>query len=121
MKNHIIVLISVVVGFGANACEEEKTIDRPNVIIVMTDDQGYGELSCHGNPVLKTPNLDQLTRQRLNGTRKSGYWLLDVAEAGEYDFELRRWPREIDTPLMDESATGGAALPISTPSKPHII
>ena len=37
----------------------------PNVIIVMTDDQGYGELSCHGNPVLKTPNLDKLHSQSL--------------------------------------------------------
>ena len=31
---------------------------KPNVIIVMTDDQGYGDLSCHGNPILKTPNLE---------------------------------------------------------------
>ena len=34
--------------------------EKPNVILVITDDQGYGELSCHGNPVLKTPALDQL-------------------------------------------------------------
>lgn len=33
---------------------------RPNVLIVITDDQGYGDLSCHGNPALKTPNLDRL-------------------------------------------------------------
>ncbi len=32
----------------------------PNVIVVITDDQGYGELSAHGNPVLKTPCLDRL-------------------------------------------------------------
>ncbi len=32
----------------------------PNVVLVMTDDQGYGDLACHGNPVLHTPNLDAL-------------------------------------------------------------
>ncbi len=33
---------------------------RPNVIVVLSDDQGYGDFSCHGNPVLRTPNLDRL-------------------------------------------------------------
>jgi len=34
--------------------------DKPNVILIMTDDQGYGDLSCHGHPVLKTPAMDAL-------------------------------------------------------------
>jgi arylsulfatase A-like enzyme len=33
---------------------------RPNVIVIMSDDQGYGDMSCHGNPILKTPNIDAL-------------------------------------------------------------
>jgi arylsulfatase A-like enzyme len=41
---------------------------RPNVIILLTDDQGYGDLSCHGNPVLKTPNLDRLHGQSVRLT-----------------------------------------------------
>ena len=34
--------------------------DRPNVVFVITDDQGYGDISAHGNPILKTPALDIL-------------------------------------------------------------
>jgi arylsulfatase A-like enzyme len=33
---------------------------KPNVIVILSDDQGYGDFSRHGNPVLKTPNLDRL-------------------------------------------------------------
>lgn len=31
---------------------------QPNVVFILTDDQGYGELGCHGNDVIKTPNID---------------------------------------------------------------
>ena len=41
---------------------------KPNVIIVLTDDQGYGDFSCHGNPVLKTPNLDKLHDESIRFT-----------------------------------------------------
>jgi arylsulfatase len=39
--------------------------NKPNVIIIMTDDQGYGELSYYGNPILKTPQLDKLAEQSI--------------------------------------------------------
>ncbi|NBP89405.1 MAG: N-acetylgalactosamine 6-sulfate sulfatase (GALNS), partial [Planctomycetia bacterium] len=41
---------------------------QPNVILIMTDDQGYGDLSCHGNPVLKTPQLDELFHESVRLT-----------------------------------------------------
>ena len=45
-----------------------ETAKRPNVVLVMSDDHGYGDLSCHGNPVLKTPCLDELYRQSVRLT-----------------------------------------------------
>lgn len=41
---------------------------NPNVIIILTDDQGYGDLSLHNNPLLKTPELDKLAKQSVRFT-----------------------------------------------------
>ena len=41
----------------------------PNIVLIYTDDQGYGDLSCHGNPVLQTPNFDRLHRDNAAHTR----------------------------------------------------
>ena len=36
---------------------------RPNVLLIMTDDQGFGDLGVQGNPKIKTPHLDAFTRE----------------------------------------------------------
>ena len=41
---------------------------KPNVVLVMTDDQGYGDLGCHGNDLMATPNLDSLHAQSVRFT-----------------------------------------------------
>jgi len=42
--------------------------DRPNVVLIITDDQGYGDIAAHGNPVIETPNLDQLHEESVRFT-----------------------------------------------------
>ncbi len=42
--------------------------NRPNVVIVITDDQGYGDLGCHGNPIISTPNIDRLHSESVRFT-----------------------------------------------------
>ena len=58
MKNLIELLVAMVMVVGCVLPLDGN--DRPNVVLFMTDDQGYGDLGCHGNPVLKTPHLDRL-------------------------------------------------------------
>ena len=54
-------LLLAVVMFGALAIVMgAEPTQRPNILFILTDDQGYGDISCHGNPILKTPQMDRL-------------------------------------------------------------
>ncbi len=52
-------LIVAAPGQVLRAAEGEST-RRPNVLIVLVDDAGYGDFACHGHPFSKTPNIDRL-------------------------------------------------------------
>lgn len=46
----------------------QAKVTPPNVVLVITDDQGYGDISAHGNPILKTPAIDALHAESLRLT-----------------------------------------------------
>ncbi|WP_298494033.1 arylsulfatase [uncultured Algibacter sp.] len=46
---------------------------RPNIIIMMTDDQGYGDIGAHGNPYLKTPHIETIGEQGIEMTHFFSY------------------------------------------------
>ena len=46
--------------------------EKPNVIFILTDDQGWGDLSCAGHPYMRTPNLDRLAKE---GTRFTQFYV----------------------------------------------
>ena len=50
---------------GCSTVSQEK----PNILFIITDDQGYGDLSIHGNPNLETPNIDGIGRQAVRFDR----------------------------------------------------
>ena len=58
-------LIRPICFFAALILATAALAKQPNIIIVMTDDQGYLELSVNGNPILKTPHLDHLHSESL--------------------------------------------------------
>ena len=58
----LVLLVMVQVSFAQS---QEKILknSRPNIIFVMTDDQGMGDFSCMGNQVVKTPNIDEFYKK----------------------------------------------------------
>ncbi len=61
-------LLFATIAFSNLFLPSSLAAEKPNVVIVITDDQGYGDLSCHGNTVLRTPNLDALHDESLRLT-----------------------------------------------------
>src|SRR3712207_919238 len=47
-------------GAAASACLPAQPARRPNIIVIVTDDQGVGDVGCYGYPEARTPNLDRL-------------------------------------------------------------
>ncbi|TWU39605.1 sulfatase family protein [Novipirellula artificiosorum] len=47
---------------------ELKAADRPNIVVVLCDDLGYGDLECYGHPQIKTPHLNQLAKEGIRFT-----------------------------------------------------
>jgi len=72
----LLLLVTATSAFAAGAT------DKPNVILVMTDDQGYGDLGCHGNRIIKTPNLDRLYKESVRLTDFHVFPLCTPTRAG---------------------------------------
>jgi len=54
--------------FAYFTCNAQPKTEKPNVIFILTDDQGYGDMGCHGNPWIKTPHLDELHSESIRFT-----------------------------------------------------
>lgn len=61
-------MLLVSVTFSTMPVQAAESRRPPNIVFIITDDQGYGDLSCHGNPILQTPNLDRLHHEGVRFT-----------------------------------------------------
>jgi len=60
MKSFKTGLIVIILGLTISSCSKQD--HPPNIIIILTDDQGWGDIASHGNPDIDTPNLDELAK-----------------------------------------------------------
>tara|TARA_B110000444_G_C18822612_1_gene588554 strand:+ start:573 stop:2000 length:1428 start_codon:yes stop_codon:yes gene_type:complete len=71
MNNNFKSLIFLLFFFLFSSCENMSKTELPNIILLMTDDQGWGQTGYYNHPVLKTPNLDEMAK---NGLRLDRFY-----------------------------------------------
>ncbi len=59
-KSTVVLTLFVAWLAGCSSSEPEAPARPPNIILLMTDDQGYGDIGAHGNTMIHTPNIDKL-------------------------------------------------------------
>lgn len=87
---------------------------RPNVILMMTDDQGYGDFGVHGNDVIRTPNLDAMAARSAS---MSNFYVSPVCSptraslmTGRYNFRTRCIDTWLGRSMMDPDEVTVAEL-----------
>ena len=65
----IVMIGWILINGSLQSCSSPEPKDvKPNIILIMADDLGYGDLSCYGNPLVKTPHLDRLAAEGVRFT-----------------------------------------------------
>ena len=93
--------------FACGCMAEANAHDKPNIIVIMADDLGFGDLSCYGATSLETPNIDQLAEEGCRFT--SGYCSASTCTPTRYSL------------LTGTYAFRGERTGIAPPNSPAII
>jgi arylsulfatase A len=83
----------------------------PNVVVILADDLGYGDLSSFGNPKIKTPNLDQLGAEGIRFT--SFYVPVPICAPSRAGLMTGRWPYRTGIPWNPPDKLNGDEITIA--------
>ena len=70
MRTLVLALFAITCA-AQTAWAQAQAQDRPNVVLIITDDVGYGDIGSYGAPDIKTPNIDSLAK---HGTRLTDFY-----------------------------------------------
>jgi arylsulfatase A-like enzyme len=79
--------------------QNDRRSTRPNLLFILADDLGWGDLSCYGRPDYKTPNLDKLAAQGIKFT--NAYSAAPVCTPTRVGFHTGRYPARLPVGLVE--------------------
>src|SRR5688572_27845834 len=97
--NRSLIHFSVLAFFLILLLPMEGAAQRPNIIYIMTDDMGYGDLSCYGQKKYTTPNLDRLASQGVKFV--NAYSAAPVCTPTRAAFMTGRYPARTPAGLIE--------------------
>ncbi|MGE5193291.1 MAG: sulfatase-like hydrolase/transferase, partial [Deltaproteobacteria bacterium] len=90
---------------------------RPNVVVIMTDDMGYGDLGCYGSRGIKTPHLDRLAAQ---GVRLTNFYsAAPVCTPTRAALMTGRWQQRVGLEWAIPPGQKEPGLPVSETTLPR--
>jgi arylsulfatase A-like enzyme len=105
-------------ALASSAGVRPRAADRPNVLFILADDLGYGDLSCYGRPDYRTPVLDDFAKQGVKFM--SAYAAAPVCTPTRCAFTTGRYPQRLAVglkePLKGEDRQGDVGLPPAHPT-----
>ena len=103
---------------GAISNSSVSAAERPNILFILADDMGWGDLSCYGRPDYRTPNLDRLAQQGMRFT--NGYAAAPVCTPTRVGFLTGRYPARLavglEEPITERKELGERIKTVGLPT-----
>lgn len=109
MNTNFIKSVSLLTAeFGLFSCNSQQKeaiqLQHPNIVLIVSDDMGWKDLGCYGNPVHETPNIDKLAEEGVRFT--NAYAAAPVSTPTRASIQTGKYPARLHITVWSEYARG---------------
>ena len=96
--------MAAAIAMAALAMASLVAADRPNIVLILADDVGYGDLGCFGSPTIQTPHLDALARR---GVRLTSFYSAPTCMPARIQLLLGKYSGRVNPGRVGPGGNGG--------------